>query len=134
MNLRRDMKTIERTFHAGFTLLEVLVAVAITGGAIVVLLHAHSASVSLHEKCREMLISQHLIRELISEIEAFGYPGAIDEEQDVSDKYPGFKWRRTCRMVGEDMPGVYEVIVIIFAPSEEYGVMTHLVEDEPWTR
>jgi prepilin-type N-terminal cleavage/methylation domain-containing protein len=128
------MNAIKRTFSAGFTLLEVLVAVAITGGAIVVLLQAHSASVGLHEKCREMLISQHLIRELISEMEAFGYPGDIDEEQDVSDKYPGFKWRRTCRMLGEDMPGVYEVIVVISAPSEEYQVMTHLVEEEPWTR
>jgi prepilin-type N-terminal cleavage/methylation domain-containing protein len=122
------MRTIKRASLAGFTLLEVMIAVAITGGAIVVLLHTHSASMRLHERCRSMLIAQHLIRELISEIEISGYPGDIEEEQDVSDKYPGFEWRRTCRMVGETMPDVYEVTVVITGPVEKYIVVTHLME------
>jgi prepilin-type N-terminal cleavage/methylation domain-containing protein len=123
------MKKANQTPSAGFTLLEVMIAVAITGGAIVMLLQAHGASVALHERCRSMLIAQHLIRELISEIEVIGYPGDIVEDQDISAQYPGFKWSRTVRMIGEDMPGVYEVIVVISTPVEKYKVMTHLLEE-----
>jgi prepilin-type N-terminal cleavage/methylation domain-containing protein len=123
------MKKGKSASSTGFTLLEVMVAVAITGGAIVMLLHMHSTSMALHERCRSMLIAQHLIRELIAELEVVGYPGDVEQEQDISDKYPGFKWQRTCRMVGQDMPGVYEVTVVITSPVEEYVVMTHLVEE-----
>jgi len=105
------------------------VAVAITGGAIVMLLHTHGTSVALHERCRNVLIAQHLIRELIAELEVAGYPGDVEQEEDISDKYPGFKWYRRCRMLGEDMPGVYEVILVITSPVEEYEIMTHLVEE-----
>jgi prepilin-type N-terminal cleavage/methylation domain-containing protein len=124
--------TLEKGFSprrgAGFTMLEVLVAVAITGGAIVMLLQAHSASMKLYERCHEMVIAQHLARELVSEIEVSGYPGDVDEEGDVSEKYPGFKWRRTCKMVEENGPGVYEVTVLITGPVEKYMLITHLME------
>ncbi len=123
------MKKSERTSSAGFTLLEVMVAVAITGGAIVMLLHAHSTSMALHERCRSMLVAQHLIRELISEIEVIGYRGDVVEAQDVSNQYPGFKWSREVLMLGEDMPGVYEVTVVITTPVDKYVVMTHLMEE-----
>ncbi len=128
----RNMKKSERASSAGFTLLEVMVAVAITGSAIVMILHAHSTSMALHERCRSMLIAQHLIRELISEIEVIGYPGDVEEAQDISKQYPGYKWSRTVRMLGEDMPGVYEVIVVISTPVDEYAVMTHLMEEPSW--
>jgi prepilin-type N-terminal cleavage/methylation domain-containing protein len=117
--------------HDGFTLLEVMIAVAITGMAIVMLLQTHNGSLRLYERSREMTIAQHIARELISEIEASGYPGDIEEGVDTTDKYPGFGWHRTCRMLGESAPGVYEVTVIVRGPVEEYLVMTHLMEGAP---
>ena len=117
--------------HGGFTLLEVLIAVAITGMAIVMLLQAHNGSLRLYERSREMTIAQHIARELISEIEAGGYPGDTEEEGDTQGRYPGFAWRRTCTMLGQSVPGVYEVVVIVRCPVEEYMVMTHLMENAP---
>ena len=122
-------RTKRAATHDGFTLLEVLVAVAIAGMAIVMLLQAHGGSMGLYEECREMVIAQHLARELITEIEVSGYPGEVDEKGDVSEKYPGFTWRRTCRMLGESMPGVYEVTVTIEGPVENYGLVTHFMEN-----
>ncbi len=113
----------------GFTLLEVLVAVAIAGMAIVMLLQAHSGSMALYEKCREMVIAQHLIRELISGIEVSGYPGDIEKEGDETERFPGFTWRLTCKTLGSDWPGVYEVAVTVKGPVEEYGVVTHFMEN-----
>lgn len=125
-----DVKRNRRVTTAhGFTLLEVMVAVAITGTAIVMLLHAHSASIHLYELTREMVVVQHLSRQLIAELEVSGYPDIADEEGDVSDVYPGFSWRRTCNKLGDDWPGVYEVTIIITGPVEEYMIVTHLMED-----
>jgi type II secretion system protein I len=115
----------------GFTLLEVLVAVAIAGMAIVMLLQAHSGSMALYEECREMVIAQHLIRELISGIEVSGYPGDIEQEAEEKERFPGFSWRLTCKMVGPELPGVYEVAVTVKGPVEEYGVLTHFMENAP---
>jgi len=112
----------------GFTLLEVLVAVAIAGTAIVMLLHTHSASMRLYERCRGMVIAQHLIRELMSEIEVSGYPGEVDERGDLEDQYPGFRWRRTCRMMPKLGPGIYEVTVVITGPVEPYIVVALFTE------
>jgi len=92
------------------------------------LLQAHNGSLRLYERCREMTIAQHIARELISEIEAGGYPGDVEEEGDLKEKYPGFAWQRTCRMIGDTMPGVYEVTVVVMGPVENYTVMTHLME------
>lgn len=117
--------------HGGFTLLEVLIAVAIAGMAIVMLLQTHNGTLRLYERYRETTIAQHIARELISEIEAGGYPGDTEEDGDVHDKYPGFAWHRTCEMVGQSMPGVYKVTVIIECPLEEYMMMTHLMENAP---
>jgi type II secretion system protein I len=115
----------------GFTLLEVLVAVAIAGMAIVMLLQAHSGSMALYEECREMVIAQHLIRELISGIEVSGYPGDIEQEGKDKERFPGFSWLLTCKMLGESVPGVYEVTVTIKGPVEEYRVVTHFMENAP---
>ena len=123
--------------HGGFTLLEVLIAVAIAGMAIVMLLQTHNGTLRLYERYREMTIAQHIARELISEIEAGGYPGDTEEDGDVHDKYPGFAWHRTCTKDGveEDFegpaPGVYKVIVTIKCPLEEYMMTTHLMENAP---
>jgi len=118
------------SMDSGFTLLEVLVAVAIAGMAIVMLLQAHSGSMALYEQCREMVIAQHLMRELISGIEVSGYPGDIETE-GKAEQFPGFSWRLTCKMVGPELPGVYEVAVTIKGPVEEYGVITHFMENAP---
>jgi len=128
-----NMKTAKResAHDDAFTLLEVMIAVAITGMAIVMLLQAHNASLRLYERSREMTIAQHIARELISEIEASGYQGDTETAGDTRGKYPGFAWRRTCTMLGGSMPGVYEVVVIIKGPVEEYMVMTHLMENAP---
>jgi len=121
----------------GFTLLEVLIAVAVAGMAIVMLIQTHNGTLRLYERYREMTIAQHIARELISEIEASGYPGDTEEDGAVHDKYPGFTWHRTCTKdgveeeIGGPAPGVYKVVVIVRCPVEEYVMMSHFRENAP---
>jgi general secretion pathway protein I len=115
---------MRRTDRAGgFTLLEVLVAVAVLGLALVSLLGLHVRNIDLIARDQRVTEATLLARALMTEVEAGPFPdlGAEsgDFEVDYPDRYPDLRWERE---VGTTpVPNVREVRVRVFRGEQESG-------------
>lgn len=77
--------------NKGFTLLEVLIAVAILGSAFAVILGAVNRSLILASDSKNLAIAQALVQTKMSEIELEGFPKPREEKGEFAEA-PGFKW------------------------------------------
>jgi type II secretion system protein I len=77
--------------NSGFILLEVLVAVAILGSALAVLLGSVNKNLILTSESRDLVIAETLAQAKLTEIELEGFP---EQRQDQGEfvEAPGFKW------------------------------------------
>lgn len=116
----------------GFTLLEVLVAVAVLGLALVSLLGLHVRNIDLIARDQRVTEATLLARALMSEVEAGPFPdlGAEDGdfEDDYPDRFPDLRWER--EVLPTPVPDVREVRVRVFRGDFESGddvVLTYYV-------
>jgi general secretion pathway protein I len=85
------MKGIMARVHTpsdGFTLLEVLVAMAILATAFVILLEAHGASIRISDNARRLTVASALARDVMTEFEMNGFPEIGHQEGDFEEWYP----------------------------------------------
>lgn len=75
----------------GFTLLEVIIAVAILGASLAILLGAVNKNLVLASRSKNLSIASSLAQQKLGEIELDGYP-EVGEEQGVFEESPGFSW------------------------------------------
>lgn len=75
----------------GFTLLEVVIAVAIMGTALVVLIGSVNRNLDITIKSRNMQIASTLAERIITRVELERVP-EIREESGTFDQYPEFSW------------------------------------------
>jgi len=80
-----------RPGQRGFTLLEVLIAVAIMSASLAILLGSVNRNLVLASQSKNQSIASALAQQKISEIELEGYP-QVGEEQGTFDEFPGFNW------------------------------------------
>jgi general secretion pathway protein I len=82
----------------GFTLLEVMVAMAILATVLVVLLENHGSSLQLSERSRNVSIAINLAKDMMTDLETQGWPelggDAGNFEQEYPNLYPNFRWER----------------------------------------
>jgi type II secretion system protein I len=77
--------------NLGFILLEVLVAVAILGAALAVLLGSINENLTLTSNSRDLIIAETLAQAKLTEIEAQGFP-QLSQAQGEFPEVAGFKW------------------------------------------
>ena len=115
------MRRTEKT--RGFTLLEVLVAVAVLGFALVSLLGLHVRNIDLIARDERVTAATLLARALMTEVETGPFPdlGATDGdfELDYPDRYPDLRWER--EVLTTPVPNVREVRVRVFRGEQESG-------------
>lgn len=75
----------------GFTLLEVIIAVAIMGASMAILLGAVNRNIVVASKSKNQSIAYSLAQQKIGEIELQGYP-QVGVEQGTFEEFPGFDW------------------------------------------
>lgn len=76
----------------GFTLLEVIIAIAILAIALTSLFGSQSQSLSLAIEARFNVTASFLAQEIIAEYEA-SLREFVDDEGDFGENFPGFTWR-----------------------------------------
>lgn len=95
-----------RLSSGGFTLLEVMVAVAIISIAFVSLIGAQSQSVSIAGHTRFAVTSALLAQQQLTEIEMAEYDQISSSSGDFGDNYPGYNWQAEVSELGEDETGI----------------------------
>lgn len=75
----------------GFTLLEVIIAVAIMGASMAILLGAVNRNLVQASQSKNQSIAQALAQQVMTQIELEGYP-EVGQEQGTFEEYPGFDW------------------------------------------
>jgi type II secretion system protein I len=75
----------------GFTLLEVIIAVAIMGASMAILLGSVNRNLVVASKSKNQSIAYSLAQQKIGEIELQGYP-QVGQDQGTFEEFPGFNW------------------------------------------
>jgi general secretion pathway protein I len=84
-------KTKNISGQKGFTLLEVIIAVAIMGASLAILLGAVNRNLVMASQSKNQSIAYALAQQKIGEIEMQGYP-QVGQEQGTFEEFPGFNW------------------------------------------
>ena len=99
--------------RGGFTLLEVLVAVAVLAVALVSLLGLHNRNLVLAARAERLGIGTLLAREMLTRTQLEGLSATRRTSGDFSEwypgQYPGFRWRRSVRPT--PLEGLWELRV-----------------------
>ena len=110
----------------GFTLLEVMVAVAILAIALVAILKANLQTIDTLVETRERTTVSLLAASKMAEIESVGAAEWSEFRGDFGEDYPGFTWQ--VETAPTEVEGLMRVTVIVQAKEGVGGSETRLEE------
>ncbi|PNU19835.1 type II secretion system protein GspI [Geothermobacter hydrogeniphilus] len=114
-----------RSPAAGFTLLEVMIALAIIGVALVALLGLAQRSISTNQRLQQITRATLLAQSKMAEIETGIGSDGSDAEGTFTDPDDAFSW--TVRSSETPVEGVRQVEVTVFWGREEKNESVHLI-------
>ena len=79
--------------NAGFTLLEVMIALLIIATSFVVLLHTRNQSVITADYAKRATVATLLASEKMSDIEQEDFPDTGGDSSNFGDDYPEYRWK-----------------------------------------
>lgn len=118
---------------AGFTLLEVLIAVAILGTTLVAVLQLHASTVDMASRAQELATGARLAKSRMVDTLKDGTPATGEQEGDFEEPDPPYHWTTRVEETpySTDKAKVYEVSVEVSwgdAPNERVRVRTFRVK------
>jgi len=118
---------------AGFTLLEVLIAVAILGTTMVAVLQLHASTVDMASRAQQLATGARLAKSRMVDTLKDGTPAPGEQEGDFEPPDPAYHWttRVSETPYSTDKAKVYEVSVEVSwgdAPNERVRVRTYRVK------
>lgn len=128
---REGLRAVAAAPHArgGFTLIEVVVALAILGAAVVMLLESHYGTMNLFVTAQDAATAEYVVNEALANAEREVLSGKASGEGGLGPAFEGFGYSFSAELQDEvETPGLYEVTVEVFGPSLEKTV-TYLVYD-----
>lgn len=103
----------------GFTLIEVLAALAILGTGLFILLDSHFTTLNLFVATRETVITRHLVERAIGEAEISVMSGVLTGGDEFGMRYPDFSYTfEAIEPQPEALPKFYEVRVTVEGPED----------------
>ncbi|MFN8627754.1 MAG: prepilin-type N-terminal cleavage/methylation domain-containing protein [Candidatus Binatia bacterium] len=106
------MRCTHTSPRGGFTLLEVMVALAIIAFAVVGLLGLHARNIKIVARDQSLTRATLLARELISQIQFQVTSNGLHDlgdDQGTFDGYPGYRWER--RVLSTGLDEMREVVI-----------------------
>ncbi|MBW2636381.1 MAG: prepilin-type N-terminal cleavage/methylation domain-containing protein [Deltaproteobacteria bacterium] len=100
-----------RQAKAGFTLLEVMLAMSILAIALVAVFQSQSQSISMMARSRFDTTAPLLAQGKMAELEAITSADVTSDSGDFGDDYPGYSW--SFEIMGTEIPGVEKVEVAV---------------------
>ncbi len=111
----------------GFTLIEVMAALAILGMSLFILLQAHFSALKLYDTAGSETLIRELLQHTMNHAELQVLAGTLAEEGDFGMRYPEYTWSFEASLVGEDeLVQLYEVNVSVRAPDGEERLISFL--------
>ena len=118
----------ERRNVAGFTLIEILVALVLLGMTAVVLLDAHYGSMRLFTDMRDEVLMQGFLERALGQAEVDVMTGTLTGTGTFGKRYPDYSYSYTAQLLGEsDSVPLYTVTASVTGPEDETQSMTVLV-------
>ena len=109
-NARRD---------GGFTLIEIMAAVAILGTGLLVLLDAHYAALRLFNDTREAVLMQGFLERALGQAEVEVMMNQLEGSGDFGKRYPGYSFSFTAQPLQEgDETPLFLVLVTVKGPAD----------------
>lgn len=103
----------------GFTLVEIMVALAILGGSMMILLDTHYGAMRLFGDAREETLMQQFLDRVLGEAEVEVLAGTLSGSGDFGKRYPDYKYTFEATPSGDDeMVPLYAVTVTVDGPTE----------------
>jgi general secretion pathway protein I len=94
----------------GFTLLEVMVALAIIAFAVVTYVHSQNTGIALLNESTNVTVATLLAQGRMVVLESSGVTGALEREGVFDDpEYAAFRWKE--RVVSTPLPNIFETHV-----------------------
>jgi len=104
----------------GFTLLEIMIALAIVSIALVTLLSLGNRSIRVNGRLQKITRATLLAQDKMTEVEVLSQSGgkSMDNEQGVFDKpFDGFRWRTT--FTDTPLPSIKQITVTVLWGDED---------------
>lgn len=118
------MKNVLRTSahrqrsRAGFTLLEVMIAMGILGSAMFLLMESHYGTLILFSETQDAALMEILAQQGTSLAEVEILTGKENGSGDFGEAYPDFTYEYEAVLIDEDqLPGLLEVSFAIYGPN-----------------
>ena len=117
-------------FHTcnGFTLIEVMIAIAIIAIALVVILHSYGLGVSMANESQDFSLATLFAQEKMAEIEIEGFPEIGEKKGDFGEEYPGFIWGET--VTKTPIEDLRKVTLTISWDEKNLEVITYIARKE----
>lgn len=116
------MKTTRGT--AGFTLIEIMVALAILATGLIILLDSHYGSLRLFSAAQDEMTRQSLLQEAMGLAEVGVLTGQLTGNDDFVRQYEGYTYSYSAELLDptQGIP-LYHVLVTVNGPDNESSTM-----------
>ena len=111
-----------RCLNKGFTLLEVMVALAIIATALVTLLGTHLMSLNLAQKNREQTMSALLARQKMEDVFTTSFNSLGNDSGDFGADYPNYEWELSVEK--GDVENLKKVNIAVKYPGGQFELET----------
>ena len=115
--------------RGGFTLIEIVVALAVLGVGLVILIESHYAAASLYIKAEDTAMAEIAVGQAVAHAEREILSGKERGDGELGARFEGYTYEFDAKPMDKtENPGLFDVTVIVRGPNLERKVQ-YLVYD-----
>ncbi|MFO7973014.1 MAG: prepilin-type N-terminal cleavage/methylation domain-containing protein [Candidatus Hydrogenedentota bacterium] len=118
-----------RRHDGGFTLIEIVVALAVLGGVMFVLLETHFRALQVYESARDKVTIRNFVAQAVGRAETEVLAGNLAGDGDFGERYPDYSYTFEAQQMGEGNVLLFDVLVTVEDPEGEKHDIVFLVYD-----